>query len=138
MLFEWELWMHPYPTVVKSKRYRIKRSLFRSNRVYQDGKEFVRISDLFQEARRSTPPQLKRCVLAIAKKAQSDGLDARAATSKGFAICTRQLQKHGYVKPGTNRPTKKGEEAGRSKAAQKKHKSRVAEYEKLLKKARGK
>lgn len=136
MITEWQLWMHPYPTMIKTTGKRLNPSKSPVGMIFQDGAEFVRLSDVFEERKR-TAPQLKRCVRAIAAKGIADGMDARAATSKGFAICTRQLQKHGYLKQGTNRPTKRGKSAGRSKAAQKAHASKVAEYERILAMARG-
>lgn len=136
MILEWQLWMHPYPTLIKTQRRRINPTLHPWGRIFQDGSEFVRVSDIF-EARRRTSPQLKRCVRAIAKKAREDRMGAREAISKGFAICTRQLQRRGFLRVGTNRPTKKGDRAGRSKAHDKTHKEKIAEYERLLAVARG-
>lgn len=86
------------------------------------------------EARKPTATQLKRCVSAIASKDASG--DPREVVSRAFAICTAQLQKHGYLKDGTQRPTKKGKSAGKRKAAQKDHMDKVGEYEDLLRKAR--
>jgi len=119
---EMQLWMHPYPTVVKTKRTKDV-----NGKIYQDGSA-IKLSDLY-EARKTTPPQLKRCVLAVAKKSGGD-------TSKAFAICTSSLQNKGYLKQGTQAPTKKGAKAGRSKAAEKKHSGKVSEYEQLLALAR--
>jgi hypothetical protein len=109
-------------------------------RIFQSGKELVRLSDLF-EGRKQTPPHLKRCVLAVAKK-ELEGKDrdkgmVRAAISKGFAVCTAQFQKSGYLRVGSQRPTKAGGVRGRSKAAQKAHMDKVADYERLLSVARG-
>jgi hypothetical protein len=117
---EWQLWMYPYPTLVKEKKF---------------SWDMVGVEKgTLGEARKPTQPQMKRCVLAIASK---DKGDPKAALSKAFAICTAQMQKHGYVKQGTNRATKKGEKAGRSKASEKGHKGKVEKYEKLLATARG-
>ena len=99
----------------------------------------VRARDVF-EARKHTPSQLKRCVRAIVKKEVGDSGDqdlVRAAISKGFAICTAQLQKHGYLRKGSQDTTKIGATAGRSKSAEKGHGSKVDEYEKMLAVARG-
>lgn len=137
MFFEWQLWMHPYPTVVKASGKRLNPAKYPVGMIFQDGQEFIRLSDVF-EARKPTSPQLKRCVRAIASKAIDDeGMEARKAVSKGFAICTRQLQRHGFLKSGTNRPTKKGKKAGRSKAADKTHAGKVEQYKKILAMARG-
>lgn len=122
MIYEWQLWMHPYPTKVKALKKGTP-----LDRVYQDGAS-IKLSDLYEE-RRATPPQLKRCVLAVGKKSGGD-------TSKAFAICTRSLQNKGYLKKGTQEPTKKGATAGRSKAADKSHSDKVSEYEQLLALAR--
>ena len=122
---EWQLWIHPYPTLVKDRGRRLNPSLLPVGRVFQDGEELIRLSDLFETARRRTSPQLKRCVRAIAKENDGD-------VSKAFAICTKQLQKHGYLKLGTQRPTRVGQRAGRSKAAEKGHNAKVKEYEDLL------
>jgi hypothetical protein len=78
------------------------------------------------EGKKHTTPQLKRCVAAVAKDNGGD-------ISKAFAICTASLQKKGFLKPGTNAPTKKGATAGRRKAAEKGHTAKVAEYETMLK-----
>jgi len=134
-LNEIQLWMHPYPTLVKYRGRRLNPALYPFGRVFSDGSEFVRLSDLF-EARRQTPPQLKRCVRAVAKQYAGDGKVTREVMSKAFAICTKQLQKSGYIKIGTAAPTKKGSKAGRSKAADKSHTGKVAEYEKMLAQAR--
>jgi len=75
--------------------------------------------------RRKTPPQLKRCVRAVALQNGGD-------VSKAFAICTAQLQKHGYLKKGTAMPTKAGKASGRSKAAEKEHMNKLGDYEMLL------
>lgn len=139
-LCEWQLWMHPYPTMVKYHGRRISPTRYPWSKVIQDDKEFVNITDFF-EARKQTPPQLKRCVRAIVKKEVGDVSDAdkglvRAAISKGFAICTANLQKHGYMQKGSHETTKSGDTSGRSKAAQDGHKDKVAEYEKILARAR--
>lgn len=115
-LKEWQLWMYPYPTLVKEKRFSWKLI----------GKH---------ELGEAKPPQMKRCVLSVASKDSKS--DPRSALSRAFAICTSHLQKHGYVKDGSSEATKKGKSAGKSKAAQKGHSGKVAEYEKLLSKARG-
>jgi hypothetical protein len=130
------LWMHPYPTLVKYRGRRLNPTAYPFGRIFNDGSEFVRLSDLF-EARKQTPPQLKRCVRAVAKQYAEGGKVTREIMSKAFAICTKQLQKSGYIKIGTAVPTRKGKKAGRSKAADKSHSGKVAEYEKMLAQARG-
>jgi hypothetical protein len=133
MLVEWQLWMHPYPSMIKANGKRINPRHIRYRPTIA-GKDtdagYVRVKDLF-EGRRPTSPQLKRCVRAVALKNDGD-------VSKAFAICTKQLQKTGYIKVGTQVPTKAGETAGRSKAADKGHAEKVLDYEALLKLARGK
>lgn len=78
-----------------------------------------------------TPAWLKRCVAAVAPKHGDD-------TSRAFAICTAQGQKSGLLEPGSSKTTPKGKSAGASKAQEPGHKSKVAGYEKLLKKNRKK
>ncbi len=114
MIYNWQSEIHPYPTLVKV--------------MDQLDDEPVKLSTLF-EARRRTPPQLKRCVLSVAKKHDGD-------TSKAFAICTSSLQGKGYLKVGSQEPTKKGATAGRSKAADKTHGDKLSAYERLLKMAK--
>ena len=111
ILEEMQLWMHPFPPVIGVKK------------VSDSDSRFVSVSELFEERRR-TPPQLKRCVTAVAKK---DG-----DTSRAFAICTSSLQRKGYLKPGSKEPTKKGMKAGRSKAADLTHAKKLSDYEQLL------
>jgi hypothetical protein len=99
-LFEWQLSNYHYSTVVK-----------------------------MLDEREQTPPQLKRCVTAVAKQHGGD-------VSRAFAICTGSLQKKGYLEKGTQRPTKKGKKRGRSKAAEKSHVKKLSDYEELLAMAR--
>ena len=140
-LTEWQLWMYPYPTLVKMSKKRILFSKYPFKRLFHESDGVISLRDMFEE-RKKTPPQLKRCVLAIAKK-EIGGKDlddrglVRAAISKAFAICTANLQKHGYLKKKSQSPTKRGGKSGRSKAGEKDHALKVAEYEKLLAKARG-
>lgn len=133
MLFEWQLWMHPYPTMIKANGRRINPRHVKYRPIIA-GKDtdagYVKVKDLI-EARRQTPPQLKRCVRAVAMKHGGD-------VSKAFAICTKQLQRGGYLKVGTQDPTKAGKTAGRSKAADKSHGEKLLDYEALLKIARDK
>jgi len=139
-LEEWQLWMHPYPTLIKTKGRRLNPAMHRMGRLYNDNKGFVRLSDIFEE-RKQTPPQLKRCVRAVVKRElkgdSSDQGKVRAALSKGFAVCTAQLQKHGFLRLKSQVPTKKGKTSGKSKAAQKGHSDKVSDYERMLAKARG-
>lgn len=76
-----------------------------------------------------TPPLLRRCVAKVA--AQYDG-----DTSKAFAICTAQYQRHGYMKKGSQELTKKGKRQQRRKAAEPGHARAMDDYETLLKTAR--
>lgn len=128
-ILEWQLWMHPYPSLIKSNGKRLLPGL-RPDLRHLNNNQLVNLSDLFEaRKKRHTPVQLKRCVRAVAKKHGGD-------VSKAFAICTSQLQKGGYLKIGSQEPTKVGQRAGRSKAAQKGHADKVAEYEKFLALAR--
>lgn len=128
-LEEWQLWIHPYPTMIKNKA-RTNPSLVPYLEMLSDGEDFVWLSDLIEGKKGHTPPQLKRCVRAIAKKAGDK--PTREDISRAFAICTKQLQKGGYLKKGTQDPTKKGSKRGRSKAGEKAHSTKVAEYERML------
>jgi len=129
-IWEWQLWMHPYPSLIKNYGKRFLPGLRPDLRDLHSNR-LINLSDLFEERKKKhTPVQLKRCVRAVAKKHDGD-------VSKAFAICTAQLQKSGYLKVGTQKPTKAGSAASRSKAAEKGHKAKVADYEKLLARARG-
>ena len=44
-LDEWELWMHPYPRMIGKKR-RLNPSKVRVGRIFQDGNELIKLSDL--------------------------------------------------------------------------------------------
>lgn len=59
--------------------------------------------------------QFRRVVAAIYAKGREEGIPHKKAQSRAYAIATRQLQRHGYLVPGTNTPTKKG----KSRAAEK-------------------
>jgi hypothetical protein len=124
---DFDLWTNPLPNVVRTTR--LNPTLVPYLRVFQDGDELVNLADIFEAKKRHTTPQLKRCVRAVAKENDGD-------VSKAFAICTKQLQRSGYLKQGTNEPTKKGVKAGKSKAAEKGHGEKVKEYETLLAAAR--
>jgi len=134
MLEEWQVLVHPYPTLVRSRR-RLNISLVPVTHVLDGVGRYIRLSDLV-EARRSSPPQLKRCVRAIIKD-KGISKPSREDLSSAFAICTKQLQRTGYFKLGTAEPTKKGLRRGKSKAAENEHGTKVAEYEKMLAGARG-
>jgi hypothetical protein len=133
-LEEWQLWVHPYPTMIKNQS-RVNPSLVPYKEMLSDEDGFVWLSDLIEAKRKHTPPQLKRCVRAIAKESGGDS-PSRADISRAFAICTKQLQKGGYLKKGSQEPTKKGSKRGRSKAHDKEHAEKLADYEKMLAGAR--
>jgi hypothetical protein len=114
---------------------RVNTAMYASKRVFHGLDEYIRI-DALVEARKASPPQLKRCVRAIVKD-RGISKPSREDLSSAFAICTKQLQRTGYFKIGTSEPTKKGLKRGRSKAADKEHGIKVAEYEKMLSAARG-
>lgn len=124
-----------------------RRTLPGLGKIYrQINDEFVVLSEVYDslyEARRgNTPTQLKRCVAAIVDDNLPDWSKekpekVRTEISRAFAICTKTLQRGGYMKSGTQVPTKSGETRGRSKAAEKGHSSRVKDYEKMLSVARG-
>ena len=132
MIHEWQLWMHPYPTMLKTKGKKINPKYYPFARVLASDKSYVNLSDIYEARKKGhTPVVLKRCVRAVAKQYGGD-------VSKAFAICTAQLQKGGYLRTGTQKVTAKGKKRSKSKAAQKGHAGKVAEYEKLLKGARKK
>ena len=61
--------------------------------------------------------QLERCVLALYGEGIAKlGLSRRAAVSRAFAVCTRSLQRSGYLVAGSHIPTLKGEIRSREKA----------------------
>lgn len=126
--------MHPYPTMIKSKS-RLNPALVPYSEMLSDGSGFVRLSDLIEGKKGGTPPQLKRCVRAIAKERGGDE-PSRDQLSAAFAICTKQLQRHGYLKKGSQETTKKGAKRGRSKAADKGHAVKLDDYEAMLAGAR--
>lgn len=85
----------------------------------------------FSEAeRKSMPPFMKRCTVSVMDK----GHDLPAA----IAICTKTMQKAGYIKPGEDQRdvTAKGKSASKRHAAQKGHSTKTAEYERRVKDAR--
>lgn len=79
--------------------------------------------------RPQTPVVLKRCVADVAQQYGGD-------TDKGFAICVASLQKSGRLKSGTVTPTSLGKEVSKEKSRESDNKGKVAEYEKLLKRAK--
>lgn len=79
--------------------------------------------------RPQTPTVLKRCVADVAAKHGGD-------TDRAFAICVSSLQKSGRLKPGTVKLTSMGKKVSKKKSGEKDNKAKVADYEKLLKKAR--
>lgn len=68
----------------------------------------------FSNPRRRNPPyqgkhaQRDQVADAIFAKLLSNGVEEKEARRRSFAIATAQLQKHGYLKPGTATPTPKG------------------------------
>jgi hypothetical protein len=86
--------------------------------------------DPFQEQRR-------RCVLAVYNRLVASGEpEGRQTTSRAFAICTKQLQRYGYIVPGTARPTQKGMARSLEKLAGPQAAERRAAYEQVLRTAR--
>jgi hypothetical protein len=129
----WELWMHPYPVVLKRSR-RVNPALVPFGQLMQESDSLIGLRELFEARKKTTPVQLKRCVVAIVKDLTNDDLGSatREDVSKAFAICTKQFQKYGYLQVGTQTPTGKGKTAGKKKAAEKEHGGKIAEYEKLI------
>ena len=126
---EWQLWVYPQPEVLSPTKWRKK-----DMKKWKDLEPWITISGVDIVEAKHTPTQLKRCVLAVAKK--NSDLSSRDAVSKGFAVCTANLQKHGYLHDKSQDTTKKGETAGKKKSSEKEHSDKIAEYEKLLKRAR--
>jgi len=60
--------------------------------------------------------QLERCALSVSQRLRKERpkLTPKDALRIAFAICTKSLQKKGYLKPGTHTPTVSGQR--RSKA----------------------
>ena len=77
---------------------------------------------------RGTPDLVRHCVAAVAAK---DG-----DTERAFAICVSQLQKNGYLEPGTMKLTAAGRAKEKEHEAEPDAKKKLASYEKLLKAAR--
>ncbi len=81
--------------------------------------------------------QYRRCVLAVYERFVDGGQpEGRETLSRAFAICTKQLQKYGYLQPGSRRPTMKGLEASILKAADDEHVGKMVRYEQALARAR--
>lgn len=75
---------------------------------------------------RGTPDLVRHCVAAVAKQYGGD-------TSKAFAICVAQLQKNGYLKPGTMELTAAGKAKEKEHEAEPDAAKKLKAYEKLLK-----
>ncbi len=73
-----------------------------------------------------TPDLVRHCVAAVAKQYGGD-------TSKAFAICVAQLQKAGYLKPGTMELTAAGKQKEKEHEAEPDAAKKMKAYEKLLK-----
>ena len=72
--------------------------------------------------------QLRRCVRRVA----GPGGSAEGDVSAAFAICTSSLQRGGYLKPRTNRPTFRGILRASVLSKQAEHASAMEEYEQML------
>ena len=75
---------------------------------------------------RGTPDLVRHCVAAVAKQHGGD-------TDKAFAICVAQLQKNGYLKPGTMELTAAGKKKEQEHESEPDAGKKLASYEKLLK-----
>lgn len=78
---------------------------------------------------RGTPDLVRHCVAAVAKEYGGD-------VDKAFAICVAQLQKSGYLKPGTMELTAAGKAKEKEHEAEPDAKKKLAAYEKFLKAAK--
>lgn len=76
-----------------------------------------------------TPLLVQHCVAAVADQYGGD-------TQKAFAICVAQLQKAGYLKPGSMELTAAGKKKQAEHESEPDAKKKLAKYEKLLKAAR--
>ena len=85
----------------------------------------------------ATLSQLERCANSVAKRLrEEEGLSAKDALSRAYAICTRSLQRSGYLKKGTNKPTKKGVKRAEELSKERGAKTRKREFEKLTRESR--
>jgi hypothetical protein len=73
-----------------------------------------------------TPDLVRHCVAAVAKKYDGD-------TDKAFAVCVAQLQKNGYLKPGTMELTAAGKQKETEHESEPDAEKKLKAYEKLLK-----
>jgi len=85
--------------------------------------------------------QLRRNALAIYEKLVAedppqDRNEERALVSRAFAIATSNLQKHGYLEPGSHRQTAKGRQVSLQKALDQAAEQRADAYEAMLGRAR--
>lgn len=76
-----------------------------------------------------TPDLVRHCVRGVAKKYDGD-------VQRGFAICTAQLQKAGYLKPDSMELTAAGKAKEKEHDADPDAAKKFGDYEKMLKKAR--
>ena len=79
--------------------------------------------------RPQTPTVLKRCVADVAAKQGGD-------VDKAFAICVASLQKSGRLKDGSIKLTSLGKKVSKKKSEVPDNKTKVTDYEALLKKAK--
>jgi hypothetical protein len=87
--------------------------------------------------RPQTPEQLRRCALAVAERLrEEEGLSASEATGRAFAICTSSLQRYGYLKAGTHKPTAKGRKRSQAKATDDEALLKSLRYQRLLERGR--
>lgn len=77
----------------------------------------------------ATPDLVRHCVRAVGKKNSGD-------VQKAFAICTAQLQKTGYLKPDSMELTAAGRKREKHHASDPDAASKLADYEKMLKKSK--
>ena len=113
-----------------------RRSSRRSVRVSrrQMGPRAKRLSDLGVEVEKI---QLALCVRSVYERFIKKGSPrGRATLGRAFAICTKSLQKNGYLRVGTATPTKKGVDRSLEMAEMPETKAKLSKYEEILSLAR--
>lgn len=76
--------------------------------------------------------QLHRCVLAVYKENTSISDPPHERLSNAFAICIKNLQNNGYIKPGSREPTAEGKRRSYFKALEADAVDKQVEYRELL------
>ena len=82
--------------------------------------------------------QLERCALSVSQRlrAKKPKLTPKEALQIAFAICTKSLQKKGYLKPGSHTPTVSGQRRTKKLSRDGTAVSKKRTYEKVKAQAR--